>query len=366
MFTSALSATPPHAVTSLPGYGAPPTKHWTGFVEVDAASKTHFFFYLVESAGDPAKDPLVWWMNGGPGASSFAGLFGENGPLLLNATGALTPNPFAWNRRANVLYVEFGPGIGFSYCANSSRAGPCPQASADCSPCYTSDDTLAMQNAALLESLLAHTFPALAGRKLYLAGESCEQPGSDSKGELGELGKLGELGETGSEVFGSPRSPHATDAGVYIPTLARELLRSTSGAVNLSGLWVTDPCTDNEAQVSLQPCASQGGWSGSCVSSNRIPHRPPRSHPSASHPASYLILYLTSPSSFLQQLPCHPATASLRFEPVTAISLVLSSAGWLEFSSHPFSSHPIPLPLMQAGRIVLIPSHPTSHPTHSP
>ena len=64
---------------------------------------TSLFYYLVESAGDPQTDPLIWWMNGGPGASSFAGLFGENGPLLLNATGQLTPNPYSWNRHANVL-----------------------------------------------------------------------------------------------------------------------------------------------------------------------------------------------------------------------------------------------------------------------
>jgi cathepsin A (carboxypeptidase C) len=164
---------PRSAVTSLPGFGAPPTRHWTGFVEVDHPTSTHLFYYLVESAGDPKTDPLVWWMNGGPGASSFAGLFGENGPLLLNSSGQLTPNPYAWNRHANVLYVEFGPGIGFSYCANSSTAGP--QTSASCSPCYTDDDRVAQQNAVLLEALLSNTslFPEFAARPLYLAGESC-------------------------------------------------------------------------------------------------------------------------------------------------------------------------------------------------
>ena len=219
LLTAALPATLPTRarVASLPGYsgGAPPTAHWTGFVEVDAATTTTFFYYLVESANDPSTDPLVWWFNGGPGASSFAGLFAENGPLLLNASNQLTPNPFSWNQRANVLYVEFGPGIGYSFCANSSRAGadaPCPQASGGCSPCRTSDDTLAEQNTKLLATLLGDRryFPELAGRDLYLAGESY--------------------------------------AGVYIPTLARQLLARQQPPYRLRGLWATDPCTDNAAQ----------------------------------------------------------------------------------------------------------------------
>ena len=94
--------TPRVAVDHLPGFGPPPTRHWTGFVEVDPTTSTNLFYYLVESAAYPQRDPLIWWMNGGPGASSLAGLFGENGPLLLNESGMLTPNPFAWNQNANV------------------------------------------------------------------------------------------------------------------------------------------------------------------------------------------------------------------------------------------------------------------------
>ena len=178
-------------------------------------------------------------MNGGPGASSLAGLFGENGPLLLNASGQLTPNPFAWNRHANVLYVEFGPGIGFSYCANSTTAGPgspCPQASSDCSPCFTSDTLVAEQNAIFLELLLTEKalFPALAHRPLYIAGESY--------------------------------------AGVYGPTLARRLLQRASPAINLRGLWVTDPCTDNAAQAGcLRPPHCHTGPPRDLLASARAP-----------------------------------------------------------------------------------------------
>jgi hypothetical protein len=175
---------------------------------------------LVEAEASAKDKPLVWWFNGGPGASSFAGLFGENGPLLLTEDNTLMKNPYAWNKVANVLYVEFAPGIGFSYCNNSSDPdASCPQNSSSCSPCSASDTSVAQQNVRFLKAFLEGTadgepalFPEYQGRPLYLAGESY--------------------------------------AGVYIPTLAAALLDAfeDTSIANLSGLWATDPCTSNLAQ----------------------------------------------------------------------------------------------------------------------
>jgi serine carboxypeptidase-like clade 1 len=70
-------------VTGLPGFdGAQlPSKHYAGYVTVSEKLGSRLFYYLVESERDPAKDPLVLWLNGGPGCSSFDGFVYEHGPF---------------------------------------------------------------------------------------------------------------------------------------------------------------------------------------------------------------------------------------------------------------------------------------------
>lgn len=57
------------------------------------------FFRFVESQGNPLTDPLLLWLNGGPGCSSVGGLLTENGPFRVNRDGeTLFENPFSWNK----------------------------------------------------------------------------------------------------------------------------------------------------------------------------------------------------------------------------------------------------------------------------
>ena len=84
-FPRCCHAAPPGAlVTSVPGYASGggaqlPSKHYAGYVTVDEAHGRRLFYYLVESERDPAKDPVVLWLNGGPGCSSFDGFVYEHG-----------------------------------------------------------------------------------------------------------------------------------------------------------------------------------------------------------------------------------------------------------------------------------------------
>lgn len=63
-------------------------------------------YTLVESERSPADDPLVLWLNGGPGSSSLIGLFQELGPVVVAGDSTLVRNPYAWSRVANVLFLE--------------------------------------------------------------------------------------------------------------------------------------------------------------------------------------------------------------------------------------------------------------------
>jgi len=49
------------------------------YVTVGESRSKNLFYYFVESQGDPSVDPVVLWLNGGPGCSSFDGFVYEHG-----------------------------------------------------------------------------------------------------------------------------------------------------------------------------------------------------------------------------------------------------------------------------------------------
>ncbi|XP_023412258.1 lysosomal protective protein-like [Loxodonta africana] len=146
----------PDLITSLPGLSTQLNfLQWSGFLQ--AGEGKYFHYWFVESQGNPASDPLVLWLNGGPGCSSLEGLLAENGPYRMNADGSLYINQYSWNQVANVLYLESPAGVGYSYSLSRN---------------YEIDDQqVAADNYQALLSFF-EKFPTFANHDFYIFGES--------------------------------------------------------------------------------------------------------------------------------------------------------------------------------------------------
>ena len=88
-------------------------KQHSGYFKLGDQNKEYFYWFF-ESRNDPANDPTVMWLTGGPGCSSMMALLTENGPCWVQSDGTTTHNEFSWNEKANVVWVDQPPGTGFS------------------------------------------------------------------------------------------------------------------------------------------------------------------------------------------------------------------------------------------------------------
>jgi cathepsin A (carboxypeptidase C) len=92
-------------IESLPGLDPKPKfRQYSGYL--NATEGRHFFYWFFESQNNPSNDPVVLWLNGGPGCSSLLGLFTENGPFRVLPNGrTVIYDEYSWNSLANVLYI---------------------------------------------------------------------------------------------------------------------------------------------------------------------------------------------------------------------------------------------------------------------
>ena len=220
-------------VTSLPGLdNAPPTKWYSGYLRYrlpcldNRLINTHYVY--IEKAnddddhhihgGDPDasttsttasklrrtaettkvdESPLIFWSNGGPGASSLFGLLTELGPFLLNddslqteeyeQTGVptLLENKSSWNKLGSLLIFDAPAPVGFSYCDDNPEGDGLSCGGWD-------DEDSAWNNYHALMAFFGK-FPELKTKQLFLTGESY--------------------------------------AGVYVPSLARKILQHNKGEI---------------------------------------------------------------------------------------------------------------------------------------
>jgi carboxypeptidase C (cathepsin A) len=189
----ALCAPASQQILSLPGLKDKLSfNQYSGYIAVN--SESNLFYWLVESQSSPSTDPLILWLQGGPGCSGLFGLLYENGPFLLHPDNSLVLNPYSWNLNANVLYLESPVGVGYSYST---------------SPLYNTDNTTADNSYTFLKAFFAQ-YPEFQSNEFYIMGES----------------------------YG----------GHYVPQLASVILRNNPTAtikINLQGIMVGNPWSDS-------------------------------------------------------------------------------------------------------------------------
>ncbi|KAF4986783.1 hypothetical protein FDECE_15773 [Fusarium decemcellulare] len=133
------------------------TPQWTGSVSL--GGERDMFFWLFKSRKDAETDPLIIWLNGGPGASSLLGAFYEIGPCSVDEAGRETePNMLSWVNFANMLFIDQPIGVGFSRTHNPDL--------------WTRDlQEGGMDFDKFLDGFL-DIFPEFHGRPIHFAGES--------------------------------------------------------------------------------------------------------------------------------------------------------------------------------------------------
>lgn len=157
-------------VTSLPGFTEKwPFKLYSGFLTVPGPVagydelSIHYQFHTSQS--NPTTDPIATWHQGGPGGSSITiGLYGELGAFIIGEESNYL-NPHAWNKFANMLYLESPAGSGgrsgYSTCMKGGKVVDCSWNDVNQGEAY----------AHTLQAFFK-AFPEFKQNSLYLTGES--------------------------------------------------------------------------------------------------------------------------------------------------------------------------------------------------
>ncbi|XP_031495717.1 serine carboxypeptidase-like 35 [Nymphaea colorata] len=148
-------------VRGLPGQPDVKFRHYAGYIRLREQDERALFYWFFEAQGGVSEKPLLLWLNGGPGCSSIAyGALQELGPFLVrNNHSKLVLNDYAWNKVANLLFLESPVGVGFSYTNRSSDLSK------------LGDRVTAQDSYAFLLKWF-EKYPSFKSHDFYIAGES--------------------------------------------------------------------------------------------------------------------------------------------------------------------------------------------------
>jgi serine carboxypeptidase-like clade 1 len=233
-------------ITYLPGYPHElPSRHYAGYIRVDGDDEgdaaagdadgsgverhrhpqnpaRNLFYYMAESERDPLNDPVVLWLNGGPGCSSFDAFVYEHGPFLFSASSPdgisngelplLKPNPFSWSKVATMIYLDSPANVGLSFVDPTEHEGAT-------NAIYRTNDTHTASDADAFLRGFFKRHSRLLDKPFYITGESY--------------------------------------AGIYVPNLARQVMRNNAAGVeptiDLRGYAVGNGCTDAQYDGNALP-----------------------------------------------------------------------------------------------------------------
>lgn len=88
---------------------------YSGYLTVNERFNSNLFFWFFPSEGNPQTDPVLLWLQGGPGSSSMLGLFAENGPFSIESESELKLREYRWTRGHSVIYIDNPVGTGLSF-----------------------------------------------------------------------------------------------------------------------------------------------------------------------------------------------------------------------------------------------------------
>ncbi|KAM3160428.1 Pheromone-processing carboxypeptidase KEX1 [Lachancea thermotolerans] len=141
-----------------------PTMH-AGHIPLDENNDEHtknYFFWKFHdesgSASGPARDTLIFWLNGGPGCSSMDGALMESGALRIDSDGKAYLNRGGWHTRGDIVFVDQPAGTGFSTVASDND--------------YDNDLKVVSEHFVAFLRNYFQVFPDDAGKQVVFAGES--------------------------------------------------------------------------------------------------------------------------------------------------------------------------------------------------
>lgn len=93
---------------------------YSGYLKTDIEGNE--LFYIFTPSQNSNTDPVLLWLNGGPGCSSLFGFLGEIGPVISELfSNKWILNEHSWNMNLNVFYIESPAGVGFSKTSNKTQ-----------------------------------------------------------------------------------------------------------------------------------------------------------------------------------------------------------------------------------------------------